>query len=588
MPHTPMLIWLLAMYCLVSAMMAPAESGLGSIGGIPRELQMAVLSNLDFVSLSNCSVMSQDFRKLALSILKQRYGIKCNGKFYSTYTTLLRKYDVLQYDAFKGRSADEARKVLEDSSDYAGINVALKAEFGICASCPPGHRAKFSPKQSLMGILHDDKQASALPYLLDENPEDPLWEYCIRGIVELMRFDLLDLITFPRLCEHHFSVLLSIPLPTHVFIAAARGLEKSNFDLPLSKLVSFAVLQGLGVHAPEGPVPLFALQYMHENKTTIPSSWIFTDGLLDSSIPFWMYLMRMGAEEFQHVLCIIMERGDDATQCMARVFSQVVPSAAVPMETEDVYQAILVRFRFSPHSNRYVEVNYESMIKEPLVIGYHSMNALIECGQFELISRFEFVCTRRGALQGLMMHLYRLGNEKLLHLVVNKYIDQNGRAPDLLKTLLEQRVADWYVQLVWDRVNSDCKNIGIVGNCCSAPVDSLKRLMFDEHIPIDDIDEMLSKVQEQELQTLEEMIPREAALLYTVIFWEAPEKVIIHYLDQVASDYSLEFTIVWELKWSTKYSHQLWKRLAKHCGKVGYARRREVQLFRPDLLSLFN
>lgn len=84
------------------------------------------------------------------------------------------------------------------------------------------------------------------------------------------------------------------------------------------------------------------------------------------------------------------------------------------------------------------------------------------------------------------------------------------------------------------------------------PVDSLERLIFEENIYVDAMEEMMSEV--QAYKTLGGVGSRETAILSIVIPWEASEKVIIHFLNQLAPYRRLDFLIIWQLGWLTKYS----------------------------------
>lgn len=318
----------------------------------------------------------------------------------------------------------------------------------------------------------------------------------------------------------------------------------------------------------------------------LPGNLMLTEGLLERAISFWMYLTRREAEEFQILLNAIIEFGDANTKCLASVFYRLVSSEAIPVGTEDVYRAMLIRFYFSPHSNDYVKENYERLMEGSVAISHRTVDALLDCGQSERISQFKFRCDSLGALEGLLAKMHRLGDRNL-SVLVKTYLDENDVAPDFLRTLIKQRAADWYIQLVWDWLRPPMGYFDRVDrSCCLLPVETLKRLMFEEDISVDAVQAMLGEVRGYD--TMRNRIPTEVALLYIVMFWEAPEKVIAYFLDQLAPNCRLELSAIWPLIWSTKYSFGLWKRLFKHCGNLLAPLKPQIASYRPDLLCLFN
>lgn len=70
------------------------------------------------------------------------------------------------------------------------------------------------------------------------------------------------------------------------------------------------------------------------------------------------------------------------------------------------------------------------------------------------------------------------------------------------------------------------------------------------------------------------------------MLWEAPERVTAHLLDQLSSECEMDFTTVWELRWSTKYSSELWKRLFGFCLEVARKVKNAIAATKPDLLGL--
>ena len=578
-----MLAWLLAVPCLVSGMLLSAANKPTTLADIPKDLLLAILAD-NFVSVHGVSIMSKHFKKLLFSAVKSLYGIKCNGKVYFYYSTILCKFNSLQEHAYREHGESEAKIVLEGTPEYVGIKATLEAEFGACILYGRG-RMIFSPELTELEMLYREKKTLALPYFLDENPCSHEWASCIQALVELGRFDLLSQMKFPHIEEREFRSLLSIPLPTAVIVAAARSLRRNQFFINLSKLVAHAILQDKDASVPEGCVPLFTLRYIHENHMAIPQNWVFTDGLSEQSISFWMYLIGKEAVEVQVLLDIILERGDNDTKYLARTFYQTVSSDAMPADKEDVFQAMLIRFCFSPHSNDYVRTNYRNMIARQITIGYQSIHALLDCGQSELIGQFVVDSSLNYVLlKGLVTKMCRLG-EKNLPLLVQRYLIKSYGKSYYFKTLIKEGADDQCTQLVWDWIQSNRESNIIAEYCCLVPVHSLRRLMFEKDISVAAVQEILSSVQAYQVQ--ENTIPKEAAILYTVMYWEAPEEVIIHFLDQLPPDCKFNPGSICRLSQSTKYSIQLWERFVKCGGLWKDDLKSYFEYYRPNLVSLF-
>ena len=126
----------------------------------------------------------------------------------------------------------------------------------------------------------------------------------------------------------------------------------------------------------------------------------------------------------------------------------------------------------------------------------------------------------------------------------------------------------------------------VAENCCLVPVHSLKRLMFEKDISVSAVEEILSEIQCYRVE--DNIIPKEVATFYTVIYWEASEEVLIHFLDRLSLDCKLDWFFISELSRSTNYSIGLWGRLVK-CGRlVTNYLKSYFESYRPNLLSLFD
>lgn len=188
---------------------------------------------------------------------------------------------------------------------------------------------------------------------------------------------------------------------------------------------------------------------------------------------------------------------------------------------------MLIRFRFSSHCTIAVQANYERLLH----IGYYGTHALLECRESEVIGDFaDLGGLDIHAIKGLMARMHRLGDKNLPMLVQN-CPGWDDRAPLWFKALIRQRDDGGYMPLVWGWIQTK-QELCIVGeSCCLAPVDSLKFLWFGEEMSMERAQELASDVNAG--QTVDEMVCRDVALLYMVIFWEARESVIAHYFSRL-------------------------------------------------------
>lgn len=580
-----MLAWLFTVPQLITNMLPAAVSGPGPLAdtglcilvSVPSDLLRVIFTGLGLSSLHAVSTTSKRFRDLALPLLQSLHGIGCNGKLYLYYSTILDGFDALQEHALESCTAAEAVVALRSSRDYVGMETVLQAEFGFCIHHWE-ERLQFVPQLTLIDMLYNERTASALPYLLDKIPESCEWADGIQGLIELGRFDLLELLVFPRIDEHHFYQLLSVSPPTSVVIAAAKSLQRRRPKSRLSELLAFAVLQDKGACMPKGHVPLFILQYMHENYIMVPQDCVFTGGLLEQSISFWVYFLKRKPREVLELLDTLWEHCDYATKCMLSAFYQTVSVDTIPRGGKDMYRAMLIRFRFSLHCTEAVRANYKGMLERLQKVGYHSAHALLDCGQSGLIGQFGVGCNLSpSAVKGLMAKMYRLGDGNLPALV-QSYLEPNDVAPLLLKTLLCQRVDDAYVQLVWDWIMAKQELRTIGESCCCMPVDSLKLLLFDKDISVGRARELLGDL--NAYQTIDGMVPKNVAHLYMAIFWEAPEKVISYFFGLLLPNCILDYRTISHLRWSAKHSEALWKQLVERCQVPGDLWSADLKSFR--------
>lgn len=210
------------------------------------------------------------------------------------------------------------------------------------------------------------------------------------------------------------------------------------------------------------------------------------------------------------------------------------------------------------------------------------MHAFIDCQKHALLKADNFAGLSALELQELIDRMYQLRDSNL-KVLIQEGLGCVEHTPKLLKDLIKRKAEDSRVTLVWDSIQSEVATRRIVAHGCSAPVAVLKDPVLKREMSVEDAERMLSTLGESH-EGREDFL-KEAHALYTALFWEAPETVLIYLLDQVSEDFAVEQKSIWNLLRLTKDSNGVWKRLIGQCGKLHYYWQTGIQEFRPDLVK---
>lgn len=375
---------------------APPEPSIESV--LSNEIIGHAFLQLGLAGLYQASLVSKNFRMLAYHALRPLCGCERNGKLYLDYTLILWEHDRLVQNARQGRTIAEAMEFLQGSLDYTGLKLILEAEFGNCIGFTEGSLPKVNLDPCTLDILNDERKISALPYILDQSMAMGGWLCYIRGLADLERFDLLRKMTFPRVNANQFYRLMSVLLPESVVITAARSLQKNAPKEDLGYLLDFVGPNDLPYQWPKDwELSLFTLQYLYERGVPLQECCIFYNGLHESAISFWLYVLAKEAETAKKLLDLVLRHGDDRTKILASVFyGPVTESTLACIDRDhdraaelDMYQAMLARFRFSSICNQHVVHNYQVMLEMPRSKGYYATWAFLYCKQPHLVDLTE-------------------------------------------------------------------------------------------------------------------------------------------------------------------------------------------------------
>lgn len=275
-----------------------------------------------------------------------------------------------------------------------------------------------------------------------------------------------------------------------------------------------------------------------------------------------------------------MLHGDDETKLLARVFNESVYTAEVESHDSDVFRAVLIRLCFSPICNGHIFQTYEMMLSEPFKLSYHTACAFLDCEEYGLLSEIKLCNVSNSALELLAHRIYRLQKPSLLRLVHKFYKHRSG-SPKLLKSLVREGEDSGFNEFIWNAITKSESAPCIAKHCCCAPLDALKGLLLDSHISVVEVQKTLCML--NGFQMFGQRFPTEVHVLYTVMFWEAPEDVIDHFLGLVPTGFKLDEFLVRELLRLTKYSKLFCLKLIQHCERTDLFAWQRVQKLGPDL-----
>lgn len=574
-----MLASLIAASCLASTRVFLQAASITAT--LPKEVWGTIISNLSFAALYEASFISKDLRKLACYVFKTIYCFEYKGLLYLNYTRLIYEHDKLVQNAAKGYDVADANLILKSSIDYSYIQSLLETQFGYCIRFGQNCLPKFELHELSLSILNDRRKISVLPYVLDQKIDDSGWTYFIDGLAELERWDLLEQMRFPKIGHGSFSKLMATAVPESVIASAAKSLWLNNSGSLLSRSFSLAGFGAQRTPLPEQcSVHLCVFQFLHAKGIQIPEGWILIDGLEKSSIRFWMYLLEQKDAEAKRLRELVLKHGDTKTVHLASAFKRQMMTDGISFSEREVYNAMLIRFRFSSLCNQHIIHNYSLMLAEGLQASYCSLCAFLDHGQSKRASERLSMVLGWAASEAVIERAYRVAGRSMAALYT-KYGEVFSGAPKLLKRLLKRNVNDPRARLVWSSIQSASRTRRVDDYGCLAPLATLKRLLYEKDISAADVTRMVSTLDGFRCNGMQ--ISQELHVLYTVIFWEVSENVIAHFLDQVPEACKLECDFIWGLLLMKKYSKEFCGKLLWHIKGAGSYWGKMVREYRPDL-----
>lgn len=580
-----MLAWLVVLPCVLFPGLVSRAADANITTVLPREILQHAVSKLGFVDLYQSLSVSQHFRILVFHALKPVYGVEYGKKTYLNYTLLLRDFDMLVKDAKTGGDEAESTAASERARQIECLRSILQAEFGYCIRHTEEKLPQFSAEELPWSTWRDPRKVSAIPYILDQAIDSHHWIHYISLLVDAGQTDLLKYATFATITTANFKLLMSLSVPESVVMVAAKALEQNE---PTSELAPLLAAVGFGAGPallPENcSIPLFALCYIREKNVSLPKDYTLIDGLDGSSVPFWMHVFSKGDEEAEKLLNLVRMHGDDKSKRLASAYYGPVSEMDLLRSENDVYQAMLIHFRYSFICNGHVMLNYSKMSEE-FTASYRTMNALLVYKEYLLVKQGGFALIQGYLQEHLVDRMYRL-KDKIGHPVIRYCIQQLERPLEFLRGLIKYK-ADWsYVQFAWDCIRTAVPFETVNDHNSSLSLDALRNLMFEPSLPIDAVREMLKILSAHAI--FKESFVEDGSILDMLMFWEAPENVIDAFLDLLPRKSKLHVDLVKMLLLLEKYSARLCQRLLCHVPEMSPERQAKLLKYRPNLLASRN
>lgn len=265
------------------------------------------------------------------------------------------------------------------------------------------------------------------------------------------------------------------------------------------------------------------------------------------------------------------------------VLSEGVTNVHLSLCERDVYQAVLIRFYFNPIHTGNATESYLRMLRS-LEAGYHTICAFLDCRQYAVVSKCHFDDISDYYRELIIDKVYQLKEDCLDPLIMKcgKCLEE---PLEFLRLLVKRKAEDSYVQAVWNSIRRPSKSEAPEDHSSLESLNALRRLMFEQNVSIAAVDKILDMLAQHKIFGTKITDKERAYALYLLMFWEAPESVVDHFLDQIPGTYKFDQEKLEPLVQSAKYSNQFWIKLMGRLGKMKSDLRNELCEFRPELLE---
>lgn len=576
-----MLGLLFALPCLISAMLAHTDPSSSIQAALTIDSLKHILLQLGFADVCRCFYVSKGFSNLAKPIFEEHLCfITHKGRAYLNYTEMLHEMNVIMVDAAKDRDSAEAYAVLAASPKFVFLQSVLEMKFGYCIGHEKEGLPQFYLEGGSLGILHDERKLSILPYVIDRHVYPDMMIPVIRELAMLERFDLLEQIKLKWMNTRYFKQLMGVFLPRAVIINAVKALKENFPSSGLLKWLHYTGFDREAVLLEDFEPPLFILRHLHENDIPIPRYWSFVDGLEESSISFWMYLINSEPNKAAELANIVMKQGDAGSRHLLRSFYEPVPATDLLPGRKDVYQAMLLRFRSKHIPTMAGTLVYDTVLESSTAPGIHFAEAMVDCRQFHLIDRCAVKGHETAFASRLIERICRFTDGKHDSLVA-KYVKLMGPNHKFFRRLIHQKVNDSYLEIIWDPICMAMHPGSSGDRSCVVQFSTVKSLTLGLDLCFDDARRVLGML--AALDSFTDAVSNEERIFRTAICWMASEEIITRLLDQLPTSCVLNQKEITPLVLLNRYSNEFWKKVMGRCGHLEPCLSAVLERFRHDL-----
>lgn len=563
--------------------------------GLPEEIWAVIIRNLEIGDLGSSLFVSQAFGKVAHQIFLAHYGIQHDGIVRLNFTSLARRLDAVARNAFdegyettqsKAQALLKGQRLLDESREYACLKSLLESKFGHCIAHKAGQAPCFHLDSWSLDIFDDGDWISLVPHLLSEsNPDWPEFYRGLCGLVERERVDLVKLIELhSRRPIAVLSTLLGAKVPRDVIkhmhlVFNTRRLQEEDrnlmallgYELPL---VSSNLVQ---------KVPIVALWSLQQNGLVLPQCHHVCDGLSVAAIPFWIDFFKNKPDK---MLELLQEKGDESVQKVLKSLEEQVGISTIDRAHRDVYQALLIYLHSSKMNTPAVDRNYASMFARP-AFGFHSLCALFHCKKDISPKEIaDYGCKLEDSeLLAFTVKLYQSKRLDLVAVCAGRLVE-NLVGLKFAKSLVLRNADDSYIQ-TFLRAIGRCNRPHALAACFCMPLETLKQIASMQNLSVSNAEEMLSGIRGYDSHR--RPISRELQVVQLLIFWEAPETVVAHYIAQLPRRQLIAYEIYEVAVLSKKYSDEFISSCFKRFEGPRFERDVSlVNMYRPGLARKFS
>lgn len=553
---------------------------------LPIEIMRRIFFRLARADLYRALFVSRSFHSLARKALAALYGFGVNGEGHMDYDIVLRKFDRLVRDAGEGRSVDDACEFLNRLPRYLSIKAILEDAFGYCIVRRAGGLPRFSLDYPVQYDWTDSRKLFVVPYLLHHALEERDHEFAahmfghfIRVLDEHNLQTMLGPVSFYSGFPDAVHQLVKDMVPRSAIDCILKSPQKYAFAADFLDQMTLARSRNLPVKDDHTlDLPIVLLWSLQQNGLVVPECRFLCCGVSEAAIPFWIDFFNGNCRD---TLELVKRKGDAHIQMLlSNLRGPVDNHFRAKTRYLDVYKALLVYLRFSKLSNEYMEANFESAVAGSFPYGFHTLNALVYCEQYDLIRTLDRDMASLSMTEAWeFFQKLQKANEVEMIRYYTEHATYTLDFAYYTKGLILQRADDSLVKMYVHALNG-AKPLQACNGCFCIPLSALKRLAFEQEFEIGDMEEMLIEVEGYPIYT-GERISRQVRIAQVLMFWKAPEAILTHYVSQIPSGEFVDFGIFKNVLLSKKYSIEF---VILCCGKCeplqGF---KFIVEFRPDV-----